>query len=103
MDFIANRLGDTRAFRLLNVLDDSHREDLGIEVDSSLPAEWVVCSLDRIMEWRGKPGTIRFENAPEYISETPRKWAEKRAIAIQHIQPGQPQQNAFAATRSMPT
>ncbi|AWZ19103.1 Mobile element protein [Roseovarius sp. AK1035] len=24
-----------------------------------------------------------------------RKWVEKHAVAIQHIQPGQPQQNAY--------
>jgi putative transposase len=32
---------------------------------------------------------------PEYISGTLRKWAEKHKITIQHIQPGQPQQNAY--------
>jgi putative transposase len=32
---------------------------------------------------------------PEYISETLRKWAEKNKITIQHIQPGQRQQNAY--------
>ena len=35
MDFMADRLGDGRAFRLLNVLDDFNREGLGIEVDFS--------------------------------------------------------------------
>ena len=58
MDFMADRLGDGRAFRLLNVLDDFNREGLGIEVDFSLPAERVIRSLDRSIEWRGKPGTI---------------------------------------------
>ena len=62
MDFMADRLGDGRAFRLLNVLDDFNREGLGIEVDFSLPAERVIRSLDRIIEWRGKPATIRVDN-----------------------------------------
>ena len=31
---------------------------------------------------------------PEYISGKLLEWAEKQGIAIQHIQPGQPQQNA---------
>jgi putative transposase len=66
MDFMADRLGDGRAFRLLNVLDDFNREGLGIEVDFSLPAERVIRSLDRIIEWRGKPGTIRVDNGPEW-------------------------------------
>ena len=89
------RLGDGGAFRLLNVLDDFNREGLGIEVDFSLPAERVIRSLDRIIEWRGKPGTIRVDNGPEYISEKLMKWAEKHGVTIQHIQPGQPQQNAY--------
>ena len=69
MDFMADRLGDGRAFRLLNVLDGFNRERLGIEVDFSLPAERVIRSLDRIIEWRGKPGTIRVDNGPKCISE----------------------------------
>jgi hypothetical protein len=32
---------------------------------------------------------------PEYISETLRKWAEKHTVSIQHIQPGQLQQNVY--------
>jgi putative transposase len=95
MDFMADRLGDGRQFRLLNVLDDFNREGLGIEVDFSLPAERVIRSLDRIIEWRGKPGTIRVDNGPEYISGKLLIWAEERGITIQHIQPGQPQQNAY--------
>ena len=61
MDFMADQLGDGRAFRLLNVLDDFNREGLGIEVDFSdrrendlpdrflillTPAERVTRSLD---------------------------------------------------------
>ena len=94
IDFMADCLGDGRAFRLLNVLDDFNREGLGIEVDFSLPAERVIRSLDRIIEWRGKPGTIRVDNGPEYINGKLLIWAEKRGITIQNIQPGQPQQNA---------
>ncbi len=46
MDFMADRLADGRAFRLLNVLDDFNREGLGIAVDFSLPAERVIRSLN---------------------------------------------------------
>jgi transposase InsO family protein len=95
MDFMADRLGDGRAFRLLNVLDDFNREGLGIEVDFSLPAERVIRSLNRIIEWRGKPESIRVDNGPEYISGKLLAWAEKRRISIRHIQPGKPQQNAY--------
>jgi putative transposase len=95
MDFMADRLGDGRAFRLLNVLDDFNREGLGIEVDFSLPAERVIRSLDRIIEWRGPPASIRVDNGPEYISGKLMAWAEQRCISICYIQPGKPQQNAY--------
>jgi putative transposase len=93
MDFMADRLGDGQQFRLLNVLDDFNCEGLGIEVYFSLPAERVIRSLDRIIEWRGKPGAIRVDGR-EYISGKLLIWDEKHGIAIQHIQRGQPLQNA---------
>lgn len=62
MDFMADRLGDGRQFRLINVIDDFNREGLGIEVDFSLPAERVIRSLNQIIEWRGKPLAIRVDN-----------------------------------------
>mgnify|MGYP003622676870 CR=1 FL=1 len=92
---MADRLGDGRAFRLLNVLDDFNREGLGIEVDFSLPAERVTRSLNRIIEWRGKPGTIKVDNGTKYISGKLLIWAEKQGDTLQRIQPGQPQQNAY--------
>ncbi|NKX41410.1 IS3 family transposase [Rhodobacteraceae bacterium R_SAG2] len=92
---MAVRLGDGRQFRLLNVLDDFNREGLGIEIDFSLPAERVVRALNQIIEWHGAPGTIRVDNGPEYISGTLMEWAENKGIALAHIQPGKPQQNAY--------
>lgn len=95
MDFMADQLADGRSFRTLNVLDDFNREGLGIEVDFSLPAERVVRTLDRIIEWRGRPEAIRVDNGPEYISGTLQAWASRRGVVIRYIQPGKPQQNAY--------
>ena len=68
MDFMHDQLADGRRIRLFNVIDDYNGEGLGIEVDFSLPSERVIRSLDRIIEWRGKPDAIRCDNGPEYIS-----------------------------------
>ena len=95
MDFMADRLSDGRQFRLLNVLDDFNREGLGIEIDLSLPANWVVRALNRITEWCGKPVAIRVDYGPECVSSTLTIWAEKMGIALTYIQPGKPQQNAY--------
>jgi putative transposase len=95
MDFMHDQLADGRSIRLFNVIDDYNREGLGIEVDFSLPSERVIRSLDRIIEWRGKPDAIRCDNGPEYISAVTVAWAAKHNIRIDFIQPGQPQQNAY--------
>ena len=92
---MANRLEETRAFLLLNVLDDFNREGLGIEFDFSLPATRVIRSLDRIIEWRSRPNSIRVDIKPEYISHTLHQWAEDHGIALHYIQPGKPQQKAY--------
>ncbi|KMK65952.1 integrase family protein [Puniceibacterium sp. IMCC21224] len=101
MDFMADRLSDGRQFRLLNVLDDFNREGLGIEVDFSLPAERVIRSLDRIIEWRGKPGTIRVDNGPEYISIKLLEWAEKQGVTLQHSPSRTPTSNVTTAPSGM--
>lgn len=95
MDFMADQLSSGRSFRTFNVLDDFNREGLGIEVDLSLPAARVVRSLEQIIEWRGKPDMLRCDNGPEYISGVVQNWAKARGIALQFIQPGKPQQNAY--------
>lgn len=95
MDFMHDQLADGRSIRLFNVIDDYNREGLCIEVDFSLPSERVIRSLDRIIEWRGKPSAIRCDNGPEYLSAVTLTWASRHGIRIDFIQPGQPQQNAY--------
>ena len=90
-----DRLGDGRAIRTFNVLDDYNREGLGIEVDLSLPAPKVIRALERIIEWRGKPQVIRSDNGPEYISAEFQCRADSNGIELLFIQPGKPTQNAY--------
>lgn len=95
MDFMHEQLSDGRSVRLLNVIDDFNREALAIEVDFSLPAIRVVRTLEQIIEWKGKPYSIRCDNCPEYTGNTRITWAEQQDIRLNFIQPGNPQQNAY--------
>ena len=95
MDFMSDQLADGRSFRTLNVLDDYNREGLAIEVDISLPAQRVIRTLERVIEWRGRPLNLRVDDGPEYVSAALQTWAQKRGIGISYIQPGKPQQNAY--------
>ena len=95
MDFMHDQLEDGRCFRVLNIIDDFNREALDMEIDLSLPAGRVIRTLNRIIEWRGKPSVIRCDNGPEYVSTSLQNWANENEIRIQFIQPGKPQQNAL--------
>ena len=90
IDFMHDKLSNGRVIRLLNVVDDFNREGLGIEVDYSLPSERVTRVLDQIIEWRGKPDSIRLDNGPELVSAQMLHWAKQRKITLLHIQPGKP-------------
>ena len=95
MDFMTDSLLSGRSFRTLNLMDDFNREALAIEVDTSLPAERVVRVLDQVTDWRGRPGRIRVDNGPEFISLALGLWCEEKGITLQFIQPGKPTQNAY--------
>ena len=95
MDFMTDSLVDGRRFRLLNIMDDYNRESLAIEVDTSLPAARVIRVLERLLEHRTKPESIRVDNGPEFISDKLKLWCEEKGIRLQFIQPGKPVQNAF--------
>jgi putative transposase len=81
MDFMADQLADGRSIRTLNVLDDFNREGLCIEVDFSLPAERVVRSLDQIIEWRGKPQTIRVPSRDHAAHNPAGQWTTAQSIS----------------------
>lgn len=95
MDFMSDSMVGGRKFRTLNVMDDCSREALAIEVDTSLSAKRVIRTLDRVIEQRGKPATIRTDNGPEFTSKDLELWANEKQINIQFIQPGKPMQNGF--------
>lgn len=95
MDFMCDSLVDGKRFRLLNIIDDYNRESLAIEVDTSLPALRVIRVLERLLEYKGKPLSIRVDNGPEFISDRLQLWCEAKGIHLQFIQPGKPMQNGY--------
>jgi putative transposase len=56
-----------RRFRTLNILDEGLREALAIAIDTSLPAERVVRTLQQLAAWRGLP--IRLDNGRELTAQ----------------------------------
>ena len=46
-----------------------------------------------IVQIHGHPGTIRPDNAPEFVAGEFKKWCEKQGISIKPISPHNPQAN----------
>lgn len=95
MDFMCDTLESGRRFRILNVIDDYNREALIVRPQSIFPAEHVVNALNDLVFYRGKPGQIRVDNGPEFVSQAFMSWCNENDIKIKFIQPGKPVQNAF--------
>ena len=49
MDLKRVQLEDGKTYRLFNFIDDFNREAIAIEVDFSLPSEWVIRELKQII------------------------------------------------------
>jgi putative transposase len=93
LDFVTDTLGTGRGIRMLTVVDAFTRECLGLDVDTSLSSRRVTRTLERLIEERGKPESIRCDNGPELTSRHILGWSEDRKINLIHIQPGKPMQN----------
>jgi putative transposase len=95
MDFMHDGLFEGKTFRAFNVIDDFNREVLNITIDTSLTSKRVKLELNRLIEWRGKPESIRVDNGPEFIAQPLADWAEENNITLTFIQKGKPHQNGY--------
>ncbi len=95
LDFMYDTLHYGRLFRTLNVIDESNREILAIEIDIGLPTARVVRTLEQLEEIHGLSKAIRLDNGSELRFATLMGWSEEKGSELQFIQPGKPQQNAF--------
>lgn len=95
LDFMQDCLADGRRIRLLNIVDDYTRECLKIEVDTSLGGARVVRALNEIIAVRGVPRWLLTDNGPEFTGQALDHWAYQAGVALDFIDPGKPQQNAY--------
>ncbi len=93
MDFTSDTLVDGRRFRTLNIVDTYTRQCLAIEVDTSLPGQRVVRTLDRLVTMYGRPKRLRVDNGPEFVGRALDVWAYQHTIQLHFIAPGKPMQN----------
>lgn len=96
MDFVHDQLGSGRRFRSLTITDLYTHETPAIEVDLSLTGQRVCQVLDRLKQTWGLPKTIITDNGPEFTGKALDQWAYANGVKLSFIQPGKPNQNAYA-------
>lgn len=96
LDFVSDSFTDGRRFRVLAVVDDFTRECLALVADTSLSGARVARELDAVLAQRGRPKTCVSDNGTEFTSMAILRWSQGRGVDWHYIQPGKPQQNAFA-------
>ena len=55
----------------------------------------LIQTMARLVDWYGPPLSIRMDNGPEMTSHDFTDWGQRRGITLIHIEPGEPNQNAF--------
>ncbi len=95
MDFVSDQLANGRRFRCLTMTDLYTHESPVLEVDVSLTGSRVGQVLGRLKETRKLPKTIVCDNGTEFTSKALDQWAFVNHVALQFIQPGKPNQNAY--------
>jgi putative transposase len=94
-DFMSDALACGRPFRTFNITDDFNREIVHIEIDTSITSARLVRIFEQIRQERPLPQVLRTDNGPEFLGEIFTQWAKRNGMAIQYIQPGKPNQNAY--------
>lgn len=100
VDFMSDALACGRRFLTFNVVDDFNREVLHevlhIEVDTSITSARLVRIFEQLRTDHGRLAQVlRTDNGPEFVGEDFVQWARDNGVAIQYIQPGKPNQNAY--------
>jgi putative transposase len=95
MDFVADELFDGSRIRILTIVDNFTRDSPYIMVRKGLKGQEVVKALEEAVRRHGKPGTIKVDNGPEFISKDLDLWAYCNQGKLDFSRPGKPTDNAF--------
>jgi len=94
-DFMVERTNDSRAFKILNIIDEFTRESLSMKVDRKITSQHVIDELFNLFIFRGIPEHIRSDNGPEFTARAVRKWLARLGIRTLFIERGSPWENGY--------
>jgi len=96
MDFAFDRIATGRTMKCLVIVDDATHECVAIMPAHAIGGDHLTRLLDSICSLRGKPKVIRTDNGPEFTGKAMLNWAHRTGVTLRLIEPGKPNQNAYA-------
>ena len=85
-----------RKIRILAIVDTYTKVSPAIGVRPRQTGPNLVMTLKKVTQEHGRPGLIRVDQGPEFISKDLDLWAYLNGIALDFGRPGKPRVNAFA-------
>ena len=94
-DFVTDRTSNSKALRMLTIVDEYTRECLAITVEKKLNSTHVLETLSELFIHRGPPEHIRSNNGPEFCAEAVKRWLKRLEVKTLFIEPGSPWENGY--------
>ena len=94
-DFMVERTGNGRAFRIFNIIDESSRECLRIKVNRKISSQDVIDELFNLFIFRGIPEHVRSDNGTEFTARSVRNWLNRLGVRTLFIERGSPWENGY--------
>jgi transposase InsO family protein len=94
-DFVTDRTGDGRAYRVLTVVDEFSRRSPAIVAERKLNSDDVIACLANLFITQGIPDYIRSDNGPEFTARKVREWLARIGVKTLFIEPGSPWENGY--------
>ena len=82
-----------RKLKILTIIDDCSKKCPGLLADYSIPSGAMIAFFESLAKL---PKRLRCDNGPEMTSIEFLGWAHGKGISIDYIDPGKPNQNAYA-------
>jgi putative transposase len=89
-DFVMARTHDSKAFRMLTIIDEYTRECLAIEVARRFDADAVLYRLTELFVSRRPPDYVLQDNGSEFTAMAIREWLSRVGVKTLYIEPDSP-------------
>ncbi len=94
-DFVIEHTSNGRAFKILNIIDEYTRENIGGKEERKIKSQDVIDKLYNLFLLRGIPEHIRSDNGPEFTARKVRKWLSQLGVKTLFIEKGSPWENGY--------